>query len=99
MDSIGVNEWNEERLSRIEDKLDKIADALVQLARIEERSLSQQKAIDSFYGQIRELHGRINDVNTRVTPVIEQNSNTSMIRWTERVVVGTVLAYFGIKND
>lgn len=99
MDSIGVNEWNEERLSRIEDKLDKIADALVQLARIEERSLSQQKAIDSFYGQIRELHGRINDVNTRVNPVIEQNSNTSMIRWTERVVVGTVLAYFGIKND
>ena len=55
----------EQRLTRFEEKLDTINDALVSLARIEERVTTILKHNDRIHEQVRELDSRIDDLESQ----------------------------------
>ena len=55
----------EQRLTRFEEKLDTINDALVSLARIEERVTTILKHNDRIHEQVRELDGRIDELESQ----------------------------------
>ena len=50
------------RLSRIEAKLDKLADAVVSLARMEERMLTIFKRIESYEDRQQKLEERVTEI-------------------------------------
>lgn len=53
---------DEPRLVRIEQKLDKLADAVVSLARMEERMITLFKRMDSYENRQSELEDRVIEV-------------------------------------
>ena len=52
----------EARLARIEQKLDKLADAVVSLARMEERMITLFKRMESYENRQADLEERVTDV-------------------------------------
>jgi hypothetical protein len=79
------------RLSRIESKLDKLADAVVSLARMEERMLTLFKRIDQYEERQQKIEERVNDLE------MEDAGKNSVIRILEKatwLVLGIVLAFF-----
>lgn len=50
------------RLIRIEEKLDKLADAVVSLARMEERMITLFKRMDGYERRQDDLEGRVTEV-------------------------------------
>ena len=69
-----------QRLDRIEQKLDKMADAIVSLARMEERMVTLFKRMDAY-------DTKQDDLSDRVTE-LEKTSNARglIFSWGERVV-------------
>ena len=79
------------RLNRIEEKLDKVSEAIVSLARMEERMITLFKRMDNYDDHHRVLEGRVTKVEV---------SHASGA-WVERVVFILITAiisgsiYFG----
>jgi len=79
------------RLGRIEEKLDKLADAVVGLARMEERMLTIFKRIEKYEEKQEQLETRVNELE------IEDAGKNSVIRVIEKLtwlIVGIALAFF-----
>lgn len=75
------------RLDRIEEKLDKVGEAIISLARMEERMITLFKRMDMYDQQQAALE-------TRVTNVEMKNASSA---WIERVIwlaVGAIVVYF-----
>lgn len=80
----------EERLDRIEKKLDTMAEAIVSLARMEERMVTLLKRMDNYDTTQNQLSERLRKIETNV------GSNGQMLRFAERVfwiVVSAGVAY------
>lgn len=78
------------RLSRIEEKLDKLADAVVSLARMEERMLTLFKRIEQYETKQEKLEERVSDLE------IEDAGKNSVIRILDKsvwLVIGVALAF------
>jgi hypothetical protein len=79
------------RLNRIEEKLDKVSEAIVSLARMEERMITLFKRMDNYDDSQRVLEGRVTKVE------VTHASGA----WVERVVFILITAiisgsiYFG----
>lgn len=71
----------DDRLARIEQKLDKMSEAIVSLARMEERMITLFKRMDAYDDRQTTLEGRINQVEVKQASAL----------WTERVVWAVVL--------
>lgn len=54
------------RLDRIEEKLDKLADAMVSLARAEEKILSMQSDNQKTYERVNKLSVKLDDIEKKV---------------------------------
>lgn len=79
------------RLGRIEEKLDKLADAVVSLARMEERMLTLFKRIEQYEVRQSKLEERVSDIE------LQDAGKNSVIRIIEKatwLVLGIVLAFF-----
>jgi len=75
------------RLDRIEEKLDKVGEAIISLARMEERMITLFKRMDMYDQQQAALE-------VRVTNVEMKNASAA---WIERViwlVIGAIVVYF-----
>ncbi len=75
------------RLDRIEEKLDKVGEAIISLARMEERMITLFKRMDMYDQQQQALE-------LRVTNVEMKNASAA---WIERViwlVIGAMVVYF-----
>ena len=62
-----VRETQTDRLDRIEIKLDKLSEAVVSLARAEEKIISMEKFMHQQMDQILEMGKRLEGVEQRVT--------------------------------
>ena len=62
-----VRETQTDRLDRIEIKLDKLSEAVVSLARAEEKIISMEKFMHQQMDQILEMGKRLEGVEKRVT--------------------------------
>lgn len=69
----------EQRLERIEKKLDQMSEAIVALARMEERMLTLFKRMDSHDSRITKVEDDVSSVKGNV------GSNGQMLRFAERV--------------
>lgn len=79
------------RLSRIEEKLDKLADAVVGLARMEERMLSIFKRIEKYEEKQQDLENRVSTIE------IDDAGKNSIYRILDKsvwLIVGVALAFF-----
>ena len=79
------------RLSRIEEKLDKLADAVVSLARMEERMLTIFKRIEQYEEKQNQLEGRVSNLE------LDDAGKNSIYRILDKsvwLVVGVALAIF-----
>ena len=70
---------DESRLHRIENKLDKLAEAVVSLARMEERMVTLFNRMERYEGRQEGLEARIDEVETT------NIKNGATLRFDERV--------------
>ena len=79
------------RLSRIEQKLDKLADAVVGLARMEERMLTIFKRIEKYEEKQEQLETRVSDIE------LDGAGKNSIYRILDKatwLIAGVALAFF-----
>jgi hypothetical protein len=79
------------RLGRIEEKLDKLADAVVSLARMEERMLTLFKRIEVYESKQAQLEQRVTDIELQDAG---QNSIYRILDKSVWLVVGVAVAFF-----
>lgn len=80
-------ENEEKRLTRIEEKLDKMGEAIVSLARMEEKMITLFRRMDSYDTNQKTVEERLGKVE------LNQASNA----WIERIVwlaVGAIFTYY-----
>jgi hypothetical protein len=78
------------RLSRIEEKLDKLADAVVSLARMEERMLTLFKRIEHYEDRQQKIEDRVSDIEK------EDAGKNSIFRAVDKIswlLIGAALTY------
>ena len=80
----------EQRLEKIEEKLDRLADAVVSIARIEERVATVLRQNDRFFIRMDKIEQRLDDVEAQS----DVNSNTG--RFIERFMWNVVAAGIGL---
>jgi len=81
---------DEQRLERIEAKLDSVGEALVALARMDERMITLFKRMDSLDAQQDRQSGRLVDLESSV------GNNGASLRFAERmwwIVVSAAVAF------
>jgi hypothetical protein len=81
----------DQRLGRIEEKLDKLADAVVGLARMEERMLTLFKRIEKYEEKQEDLVERVSAIE------LEEAGKNSIYRILDKsvwLVVGIAVAFF-----
>ena len=83
------NDNNYQRLDRIEAKLDKLADAMVAMARAEEKINSLQDDHDKMYERINRLSVKLDDIERKV----DENSRT--VSLINKIVIAAVIAAVG----
>lgn len=82
---------SEERLSRIEDKLDKMSEAITLLARMEERMVTLFKRIDKYEDTQSKLSDRVSAVEKLTTQRGVVYHFTDKMFW---IVIGAIAAIF-----
>ena len=85
-----MSDIQEQRLEKIEEKLDRLADAVVSIARIEERVATVLRQNDRFFIRMDKIEQRLDDVEAQS----DVNSNTG--RFIERFMWIVVAAAIGL---
>lgn len=75
-----VEHENQLRLNRIEEKLDKVAEAIVSLARMEERMITLFKRMDAYDEEQKQLETRVTSIE------VSQATSKGSSVWTDKVV-------------
>ena len=85
-----MSDTQEQRLEKIETKLDRLADAVVSIARIEERVATVLKQNDRFFTRMDKIEQRLEEVEAQA----DVNSTTG--RFIERFMWIIVAASIGL---
>lgn len=83
------NETNETRLDRIEQKIDKLADAMISLARAEEKIIALQVDHDNMRDRMNKLSVKLDEIQQSV----DKNAHTVSI--INKVVYAAMVAAVG----
>ena len=83
------NETTESRLDRIETKIDKLADAMISLARAEEKIIALQDDHENMRGRLNKLSVKLDEIQKTV----DDNSRTVSI--INKIVYAAVVAAVG----
>lgn len=87
---------SEDRLSRIEDKVDKLVDAMTMLVRIDEKIASHQSGMKRFGVRLDNLEERVESIEV-VMPLVKlllANVNKVFISIVTLITAGIVASYF-----
>lgn len=74
-------EYSESRFNKIEEKLDKLSEAMVSLARTEEKILAMEKDRTNQTERLNRLSQKLDDVNDRVMENSRITANISKVIW------------------
>jgi hypothetical protein len=80
---------NESRLNRIEDKIDKLADAMVLIARTDEKLISMEQKYAAQYDRMNRFSQKLDDIEK----LVEANNHTVML--VNKVVGAIAIAAIG----
>lgn len=88
---------SEKRLDRIEEKIDKLTDALVNIARFEEKMDAYNKYRDDSWNRMNKFSEKLDCIERKVN----ENANTvhviNKLFWAMIVAaIGSVIAHFGM---
>lgn len=93
-----VTETNGARLDRIEQKLDRMSEAIVQLARVEEKMNDLEVRRAEQHERMNRLSEKIDNIETHVTTLVEKVAFMQKFSWaligTVATVVGAILTNF-----
>ena len=81
-----MRRMSDQRLDRIEGKIDTLSDAMVSLARAEEKLLSMEKNAETFYDRLNRHSEKIDEVESRVD---EHTSTLSLLTKGLWILFGT----------
>jgi uncharacterized protein (DUF342 family) len=82
MDQLEVNmSVDTDRLSRIEEKIDKLSDAIVQLARVEEKIADLEVRREEQHERLNNLSKKIDSIDTHVTTLVEKVNVMQRVGW------------------
>jgi phage shock protein A len=86
-----------DRLDRIEDKIDKLSNAIVALARVEEKIMSlEERRVDS-HERLNRLSSKIDDLDSGFAELRAQMIFTQRIAWVAAIgAISVVVGYLGI---
>ena len=70
-----------DRLGRIEEKIDKLSDAIVSLARVEEKIADLEIRRGEQHERLNNLSKKIDSIDTHVTSLVEKVSVMQKIGW------------------
>ncbi len=70
-----------DRLSRIEEKIDKLSDAIVQLARVEEKIADLEIRREEQHERLNNLSKKIDSIDTHVTTLVEKVNVMQRVGW------------------
>lgn len=70
-----------DRLSRIEQKIDKLSDAIVQLARVEEKIADLEIRREEQHERLNNLSKKIDSIDTHVTTLVEKVNIMQRVGW------------------
>ncbi len=87
--NMAQNETTDSRLSRIEQKIDKLADAMISLARAEEKIIALQDDHENMRERMNKLSIKLDDIQKAV----DDNSRTVSI--INKIVYAAVVAAVG----
>ena len=77
------------RLDRIENKIDKLSEAMISIARAEEKLISMEQKYSAQYDRMNKFSSKLDDIEAKVT----QNASTVMM--INKVIGAAVLAIVG----
>ena len=80
---------NESRLNRIEDKIDKLADAMVLIARTDEKLISMEQKYAAQYDRMNRFAQKLDDIEK----LVESNNQTVVL--VNKVVGAIAIAAIG----
>jgi len=80
---------NETRLNRIEDKIDKLTDAMVLIARTDEKLISMEQKYSAQYDRMNRFSEKLDDIEK----LVETNNYTVML--INKIVGATAIAAIG----
>lgn len=80
---------NETRLNRIEDKIDKLTDAMVLIARTDEKLISMEQKYSAQYDRMNCFSQKLDDIEK----LVETNNYTVML--INKIVGATAIAAIG----
>ena len=83
------NETNESRLDRIESKIDKLADAMISLARAEEKIIALQDDHDNMRERLNKLSLKLDEIQKAV------DDNARTVGIINKVVYAAMVAAVG----
>lgn len=84
-----MEESSVSRLNRIEEKLDKLTDAMVSMARAEEKINALNEDHDRMYQRLNKLSSKLDDIEKKV----DDNSRT--VHLINKIVYAAVIAAVG----
>ena len=77
-----------DRLDRIEEKIDRLYDAIVQLARVEEKISDLEVRREEQHQRLNNLSKKIDSIDTHVTTLVEKVNIMQRVGW---IVVGVFI--------
>jgi 50S ribosomal subunit-associated GTPase HflX len=84
---------NDQRLERIEEKLDKLSDTVSDLARIEERMLSVFKRLDRHEKRLDDQEDDLKNLSNSVLLNSKTNSSIERLFWVIITATASVVVY------
>jgi len=84
-----MTDANESRLNRIEDKIDKLADAMVLIARTDEKLISMEQKYAAQYDRMNRFAQKLDDIEK----LVESNNQTVVL--VNKVVGAIAIAAIG----
>lgn len=83
------------RLDRIEEKIDKLADAMVSLARTEEKILSMEQQNHNNFERMNRFSQKLDDIEKRVTENAHTVNIINRVAWVATAtVIGATIKFF-----
>ena len=88
-ETMNISEANASRLDRIEEKLDRLTDAMVSMARAEEKINALKDDHDKMYERINRLSQKLDDIEKKV------DDNARTVSLINKLVFAAVVAAVG----
>lgn len=87
-----VDDFNSARLDRIENKIDKLADAMVTIARAEEKLVSMEQKYNAQYDRMNRFSQKLDTLEISVTKNTTTVSTITKLFWIAIVAMAGAIA-------